>query len=151
MLWIHFGSDVKVTLLAFNLFLCSPRGSAPAPPGHVEAHAELVFALPDLVWLLTRSQPAGPCARPTAWGDICISPSPWGPQLAGKLWHCPVQKSPRDKCCAGEPEVPPWAAGTKGCASSCRCSCLSPERGLQLIKSTLHEKRVQPVLKNLCA
>lgn len=70
----------------------------------------------------------------------------------GRLGSCsPVQKSHRDNCCAGRLSVPPWAAGMKGCASSCRCSCLSLSLAVQLIKSALHEKRLQPVLKNHCA
>lgn len=128
MLWIHSGSDVKLTLLVLSLLLCSLRESAPATPGHVAACAEPVFAMPGLVWLVTRSQPAVPWACATGWGDICISSSPWGPQLAGMLQHCPVQKSHRDHCCAGKLQVPLWA-GMKGCASSCRCGCLSPEHG----------------------
>lgn len=70
-----------------------------------------------------------PLVCATAWGDICICSSPWIPRLPGKLQHWPVQRSHRDHCSAEKLQVPLWAAGVKGCASCCRCSCLSPEHG----------------------
>lgn len=84
---------LRSLLLAFNLLLCS-LGVCPSTtsPGHAEACAELGVAAQMLL-------ASWPWARATGWGDICISPSPWGPWLAGKLQHCPLHKSHRGNCC----------------------------------------------------
>ncbi|KAF2976763.1 hypothetical protein EK904_009290 [Melospiza melodia maxima] len=60
-----------------------------------------------------------------------------------------VQKSQRDNCCAGElprGQQAPRAVPAPADAAVCLLSV-----AVQLIQSALHEKRVQPVFKNLCA